>query len=1568
MASKVNTKFVIILIAGLVAVCLGLAVLAYRQHMLSGERLIAKGDELMAAGEYKLAADKYSRGVNKDQGELEWLEKWRSALTKTTPSTQSEYNEAYNRQYLGILNKIAVLRATDPEYQLPLIEEFDRRARLMPGGRSVAAIQSQIDMIDERLKRLDAENTDNPLTKKIVGYRGIAGFQEMLQFPVDQAKRERVLKELEIGASVAGDDPRFALAIVDWHEREIFRLEREENRPAEAEAVRVSLVPIRAQLIEKFGDRPSVIVHEFRSNAQKATMAARTPEALRAALRALQPPAADLLATLSQIPVDQLSEEDFLDGLSAVAEYADRSTAPDLAAWAEKYLAANPTLPRTLIATARLQRSAKNIDRSFELFDKCVLLPDVPVSLEGLVLPAYRRLAAGERVDTALIQREEAKEIADQERYLEIAKKQRDELKKLVDVGSEWELDLREARIAMVEQNYRKAIALFDKLRSQGQADNPQILGPLADALAKSGSEGMARTIYERMLANGQDTLSVLARLADIEIGLNNLPRAKDLLERAQRIDPTNEFVQTRLANITTVMEQGDVAAASAASPLVTIMLKAKRAREDGNIALARTLLREALDLAPGDVRVVRYAVQVELSASDRPAALAIVDEALTAAPSNKELRALRTTVEIEDPVKAAEQIIADSTDPEVVKALSLYVIYAQNEMIDKANAAFASAEKLDPNYPAVIEIGFNRALRENEKDNFAKATEYAERAARLDVDQRAGLTYQGRLELAKGDAKTAEQTLQRAVQKMEFDPNVWRWLGMSQRATGKVDQALTSYERAYNGDPRDPTIAAEFALLLNAVGQGDRALAVMSPETGVLRFDDRNQRLINLWLELEAAHGDRSKAIEARKRVFDSNPADADNTRQYLALLVQDKELVEAAKVVDAMEELDEFQPLEVVAGRAQLLASNDEFEQARAMLLEYANAIPEAERTDKPYMLIGAFEREYGDKEHPESALVAFNAGRAYQDPVRRDLDRASGDLLFSLGDRATAKLNAARAAAEAEDATDEDRANVVALEAAVKDYYSQAEAMYAAVSNADAKAIDVKKRHAETFIRLERFDEAFAVLKSISDPDDMQVLLLQETLATRKGDRRAAQAAIDRAVEMHPGHPLPFYRRALLNRTDPARALDVMNDLDQAVRLNPGFIEAWQLRVAVFAADGRTDQAIAELGRAVAANPNNDELILYYIRVLNGSGRGDEAKKQAFAVANARGDDVLWLRRAAVMAYDLGDFQQAEALYKQIYDIEGGSGPAMDLLNCYIRRTNPPPTRAEVNRILPIIMADEKSLTPGGMMLVSRAREFLGERAEAEKWTVAGYEAAKHNPLAVRLWFENVVLRFDNDREKAFEYLLKKREYQPLPASLQLIVLRREVTNGKSIESGLESLKELAPVCETNDYTKVEMLRLRNMFHYSLGQYEEAAEDCRQGLAIRPRDLEFNNNIAYILAKHLDDAKSAVKHAELAATLAPRDPAVLDTLGWVYFKVGQFRDADREFARSVQVSVTPDDFVPTYLHQAQSKQAIGDLTESARFAKLAKANLDKASQQIKDLYAQEIQTLLDELSAGQ
>lgn len=1578
MASKVNTKFVIALIIGLVVVCGGLALMGLYSYKRSGDRLIREGDKFYAAAEYKKASDKYSRAVAKDNSRVDWMEKWLGALTKTVPATQAEYNEAYSRHYLSVLTKMAMMRSTEPERQLPLIIELDRRASMLPGGRTVSALQSQITTIDDRLQRLDEANDT---TKLIKGYRGLAKLDEMQRFPVDQAKRDDALRDLELGASVAKDNPRFQLAIVDWYESEIERYMRRENRPDEVERLmlREKLAEERAELVENFGSQPAVMVHEFRSEAIRAMSNALTPDAARQARAGLHDPALQLLARLEQVPADQISTDDFLTAAVVISDFLntrnDMQSVEMVAAWSEKVLQTRPEDPRALIATARLQRTARNYARAYELFDRCVALPDVPVSLEGLLLPSYRRLAAGERVDTALLQRNQAEDPAEKEKFLAVAQEQRDSLKKLVDVGSEWELDLRDARIAMEVQDYRKAIALYEKLRAQGQQDNPEILGPLADALTRSGSEGMARAIYERMLASGQESLGVLARLADIEIGMNNLEKAESLLERAQLLDPANEFVRSRLENIRSVREAGgELDANQTTNPVLVRAIEAKRAREDGNLPLARQKLREAMDLSPGDARLVRMAVGVELAAGDRAAALALVDEALAVRADDAELRAMKTQLEVDDPVEAAKQIIATSGDSPVVKALSMYVVYAQQaskhardeaklkEFTALADAAFAEAEKLDPDYPGVIEIGFNRALREGKNDGFAKATQYVERAARTNADQRDGLTFQGRLELAKGDKVAAEQTLKRAVDRMEFDPKAWRWLGMAQNSQGKVDLAMASYERAYKGDEKDVTIALEYAAMLAMTGQGPKALTVLSPETGVLRFGDRTPAVVNFWLEMEAAHGDVAKALDARRKVYESDPADGTNTRQYLVLLIEQEDFETASTVLEAMDASDKFAANEVAAGRARVLAAQGKVAEGRALMRAQADSVPEAERKPETYLLMGAFEREFGT---PQDALAAFEAGRPFQDPKIRELDRAAGDLLFSMAERASG---------EARTATDDAVAAQKAAES--RDLFAKAEERYAAIAAADSEAVDVKKRHAETLIRLERFDEAMAALKGVGNENDMQVLLLRETMATRRGDERGAREAIDKAVELFPNEPLPFFRRAVLNAGKAEMRQDVMKDLEQAVRLRPGFIEAWQLRVALLARPymlngqeqpGNMNEAIAQLSRAVEANPANDELILYYINVLSRAGRKDEAQKVSYDVAMSRETDTEWLRRAAILAYDNEDYRRAEELYKKVWDITKETGPAMDLLNCYLRRENPPPTRAEVNRILPSIMENTDDLTPGGKMLLARAREFLEERAEAEKWTVEAYKAARGNAYDVRLWFENVVLRFGKDREKAFEYVLKKKEFQPLPPAIQLIVLRRDVDKGKPMASALEELNQMEEACRESNFSRVEFLRLRNAFHYSQGMYADSAEDCRLGLEIAPRDLEFNNNLAYILAKHLGKPQEALEPAKLAAALAPSDPAVLDTLGWVYFQAGQFRDADREFERAVATSRTPDDRVPAYLHHAQSKKAVGDRAEAQRLIGLAKQNLDQASETIRNVYAQEIEDLFTELNSG-
>jgi predicted Zn-dependent protease len=68
--------------------------------------------------------------------------------------------------------------------------------------------------------------------------------------------------------------------------------------------------------------------------------------------------------------------------------------------------------------------------------------------------------------------------------------------------------------------------------------------------------------------------------------------------------------------------------------------------------------------------------------------------------------------------------------------------------------------------------------------------------------------------------------------------------------------------------------------------------------------------------------------------------------------------------------------------------------------------------------------------------------------------------------------------------------------------------------------------------------------------------------------------------------------------------------------------------------------------------------------------------------------------------------------------------------------------------------------------------------------------------------------------------------------------------------------------------------------------------ALEHFRAAADLNPEDVLSLNAAAYLMAT--SDADGALKLAEKALQLAPEDPKIQDTLGWIYYRKGQFSRA--------------------------------------------------------------------------
>ena len=73
---------------------------------------------------------------------------------------------------------------------------------------------------------------------------------------------------------------------------------------------------------------------------------------------------------------------------------------------------------------------------------------------------------------------------------------------------------------------------------------------------------------------------------------------------------------------------------------------------------------------------------------------------------------------------------------------------------------------------------------------------------------------------------------------------------------------------------------------------------------------------------------------------------------------------------------------------------------------------------------------------------------------------------------------------------------------------------------------------------------------------------------------------------------------------------------------------------------------------------------------------------------------------------------------------------------------------------------------------------------------------------------------------------------------------------------------------------------------MIHESKGDLQSAEKYYRKALEIKRDYAPAANNLAFILADKRISIDEAARLAELAKAKRPRDPIVLDTLGWVYY----------------------------------------------------------------------------------
>ena len=847
-----------------------------------------------------------------------------------------------------------------------------------------------------------------------------------------------------------------------------------------------------------------------------------------------------------------------------------------------------------MLLKARYASAQGDHDARVDVLQKLIELPAPKVGLRGMRLNFAKRFALIELInaETVLAVKNGEPGVPDQQ-HLDSAIAYREELAKTFTAESAF-LMMADAKISLARNDINTAQRLLVSFNNATQHQDVEGLLMAADIAERANQLGNALDFYETVLELRPSHLHALERIAGVLIALERNDDAAERIEELLDYDPQNELARQRLQIVEAKLGRND-------DPIVVALVNAERIRlGSAGIAAdperALEMLRIATEEHGPDPRIMHMTAQTLLQIGRNDDAVALIDDGLQQFPDDRLLLMLQERIAASGSLEGTLAFIDSQNVPEATRLVNKYVAARNFGEDEQADAFLDEAMRVAPSDAAVIEQAFYRAMRNGDRE---EAERLAQLAEEHDVDRAGGLAFRATILIADDDFEGAAEALNQAVAIGTATSRTWRLLGEVRWQVGDHEGAIDAFAESVRINPNDVEAVTAYVGTLAATGASGEALRVAREKR---RFLGQSPRLMDTWLRLEGAIGNRDVAIAQRKFIQSREPENRENLIALASLLVDNRNAAEARPLIDRLRA--EEDSLALTAINARLLADQGDLQGAVDQFRAYLLSLPEAERTSTTMLSLGRFligRGRIGD------GIAALEQAREYPDEPGVNTHIVLADALSQAGrfDEALGALQAS---------VDEDR-----------------------------NVIDARKRMVIALLALDRADEAESTIAALGDvvEGDLELMILQSDVARAKGDSRAMRDILDRAVANFRESPIAYFKRADALKADPTRIQDVLKDLDTALKLRPGYSEALQLRAVLYFTLGREQDGINDLRLAVSSNPLNDRLrsiLLSELLKRDRGRRGPERRAGGRSVptrrSHAPGVDRRHLRAAPAM----------------------------------------------------------------------------------------------------------------------------------------------------------------------------------------------------------------------------------------------------------------------------------------------------------------------------------------------
>ncbi len=414
-------------------------------------------------------------------------------------------------------------------------------------------------------------------------------------------------------------------------------------------------------------------------------------------------------------------------------------------------------------------------------------------------------------------------------------------------------------------------------------------------------------------------------------------------------------------------------------------------------------------------------------------------------------------------------------------------------------------------------------------------------------------------------------------------------------------------------------------------------------------------------------------------------------------------------------------------------------------------------------------------------------------------------------------------------------------------------------------DPKNFEGRQIVTALLIKASRYDEAVINLEQVLaavEQDDEERYASIIRLVGREQDRDAALAITALYNERNPNDVAGVYAYAQLALRD--GKLDIAEEaVGRLLVLKPDWPKAAILRASILLTTEREAAALEYMGDVVRRQSKNAELRAAYARMLVDARREEEALAQFRRVLKLAPDDEESMYAAGLVALRLNLPEEAREFF-------GGleSGRHADDANYYLGRIEEIDGNDELAQRL------YSRVNGGDNYLEAQVRRALlivrGGDVEGGRAHLSAIQAL-HPGQRLRLYVaEGQILRSVKRHEEALE--LYNRALVDIPDNSDLLYAR-------------------AMVAERLD-------RLDLLEHDLLAILER-----------EPDHVEALNSLGYTLADRTDRFDEAYIYIKRAMELKPNASHIIDSLGWVQYRMGRLDEAEQNLRRALKMQPDPE-----------------------------------------------------------